>query len=1042
MLPEGLSSSYKRYKEDTNIFSTWLGQTAVKCGYIPDTNARRVFSNSSTTSESSSYSASSSSSIFSATSITSTTSSSSSISNVSTPSKLASSSTTSTRLKGKARKNAKRAQISTAKPPAQVYETTVIIMGTKDLIEQAKVIAEQRKTAIIFPSVIHRVAERAIHARKRFLKWFQKARSEDEEVNASHEHFIGVLETILDILKPCYESAKTKNGQGFRVEPKVKENLESLTNMFEILDVEDISDEDLPAADLKSGNSQATIKSTPVETYELDEDPEIDVPFIVFCFFEDLHRIQEFIKDTWTRHKNGDLDISTAYLLTNYATSIVQQEELRILKSLPAQYFRAGSTMLHVVDTIYFPTMEYFQAPKEEKDTTDLDNFLYYPVYQIINKTVRALEACKPYDFPPAVQPLSLFLFFNGVERQSTIDSQQEDDVKLTQFLLELAIQEKFKAYEGLTKPINEHEDMITRSLRLLVNQRDSARAVPTWMVFGAVLLLDIWRILGNDVGDSHEKLLQKASMAKAVMRYTSPGTMEYDTTREDFIQIWQDIHNSIERNPIPYMKHTWLLTIRNKETDDTVDALAWNIYSIQQKKVKDRVSRMDENFQASPKLPKDHQICDTEIGIMEVIKSKNLSTKWIRHSTDPEFFLRQNPMSTGLQTLRLKLSLERAGLEFVLSNGTSFSIAHIYNAGRQMKYIKGEWASLDKFIDANLHDIFTGGRPKTIHEFYTRALLGMGYSSTNLVQHRRQGQIQWRDVYDKWKQPDVSKFLEQAHLSEGDMNLRGDTIARSMFRLREFALASQKLSESQVKKLSYHHRTPIQILTEMRDFLPGIMENMDIDYIPVTRKCDILMAQLHDTLAEYGFFVPVMPHKGSENFQLMINIMGHTMQKLHPDILKIAADKIAKFMDCGDADWIEDVKALPVPSCMDKVFSLEFCQAAELFTVSQLPYFLVSAAKSCPTPPGLWKRPKRKGNLKSVQFPPGMSKGGITLGGKSRMLELGTRKPFKSSMSTGAQGTQEPSNPGMSTGGLTLGRKSIMLEEGTQTPFRNCERR
>lgn len=199
---------------------------------------------------------------------------------------------------------------------------TVVIMSTRDLVDQAKLIAEQKKTAVIFPSVIHRVAERAIHARKRFLKWFQKAQSEEEEVNASHEHFIGVLETILDILTPCYESNKKKHGKA-GTGPKVKGNPDIPSNIFEMLDVDDIADEDLNTPELKPRRAKAVPKSTSLETYELDTDPEVDVPFIAFCFFEDLHRIQEFLKETWKSHATGDLDIGTAYLLTNYAVSIV-----------------------------------------------------------------------------------------------------------------------------------------------------------------------------------------------------------------------------------------------------------------------------------------------------------------------------------------------------------------------------------------------------------------------------------------------------------------------------------------------------------------------------------------------------------------------------------------------------------------------------------------------------------------------------------------------------------------------------------------------
>lgn len=225
--------------------------------------------------------------------------------------------------KGKARKNAKAPQISTSKPFNHMFETTIVILSTRDLVEQANTIVGKKKHPIVFPSVIKRVAERAIQARKRFVRWFQKAQPEDEEVNASHEHFIGVLETILEILTPCYEKSKTKNGPGITKHSKAKENLNIPMNIFEMLDVEDITDENLVASGLKSHHAKAIPKRAPLETYELDSDLDIDVPFIVFCFFEDLHRVQEFVNDTWKSHKSGSMDIGAAYLLTNYAITIV-----------------------------------------------------------------------------------------------------------------------------------------------------------------------------------------------------------------------------------------------------------------------------------------------------------------------------------------------------------------------------------------------------------------------------------------------------------------------------------------------------------------------------------------------------------------------------------------------------------------------------------------------------------------------------------------------------------------------------------------------
>ncbi|MCJ1291086.1 hypothetical protein MMC34_002629 [Xylographa carneopallida] len=41
MLPEFLESSYKRYKADTTVFTTWLAETAAKCGFVSSYNSTK-----------------------------------------------------------------------------------------------------------------------------------------------------------------------------------------------------------------------------------------------------------------------------------------------------------------------------------------------------------------------------------------------------------------------------------------------------------------------------------------------------------------------------------------------------------------------------------------------------------------------------------------------------------------------------------------------------------------------------------------------------------------------------------------------------------------------------------------------------------------------------------------------------------------------------------------------------------------------------------------------------------------------------------------
>jgi hypothetical protein len=62
-------------------------------------------------------------------------------------------------------------------------------------------------------------------------------------------------------------------------------------------------------------------------TYELDIDSSVDRSFDVFCFFEDLHRIQDFLKETWNDYKEYKIDLITAVIITNAAIDIVRRLE-------------------------------------------------------------------------------------------------------------------------------------------------------------------------------------------------------------------------------------------------------------------------------------------------------------------------------------------------------------------------------------------------------------------------------------------------------------------------------------------------------------------------------------------------------------------------------------------------------------------------------------------------------------------------------------------------------------------------------------------
>jgi hypothetical protein len=91
--------------------------------------------------------------------------------------------------------------------------------------------------------------------------------------------------------------------------------------------VDDIPDEEL---DFLSTEEAATT------SFELEEESEeMNMSLMIFCFFEDLHRIQEFLHGVWESYKKKDLDLVSATLTTNTAVDHVRSNEEQILAAAP-----------------------------------------------------------------------------------------------------------------------------------------------------------------------------------------------------------------------------------------------------------------------------------------------------------------------------------------------------------------------------------------------------------------------------------------------------------------------------------------------------------------------------------------------------------------------------------------------------------------------------------------------------------------------------------------------------------------------------------
>ena len=237
MLPEILAGSYARYKEDTNVFTTWLSKAAVACGYKP---AQREQHRQRPAQQQ-------------------------------TP-------TTTPRLKGKARKEAKAAAAESKRRPDDSdapQPTAKYNITTQELLKQAEAVAKRGNAAVKVPEYVVRIVQRAISARKRCASWFQKTGIlSEQDSTKTYLHFVAILEKALSTLRPDSKLSKIASPENCS-DSITAASAEELKNRFSVLGLEETGDDsDLAATEAATDFGVAKLSPTKncvVEIYELED---------------------------------------------------------------------------------------------------------------------------------------------------------------------------------------------------------------------------------------------------------------------------------------------------------------------------------------------------------------------------------------------------------------------------------------------------------------------------------------------------------------------------------------------------------------------------------------------------------------------------------------------------------------------------------------------------------------------------------------------------------------------------------------------------
>ncbi|KAI4917742.1 hypothetical protein J4E85_009834 [Alternaria conjuncta] len=213
------------------------------------------------------------------------------------------------RLKGAARKEAKKAGLTQ-------NATATCQIPAKSFLTLATAIAGDTHASV--PRSVFTTLRAVIQGRKDCAVWYAMT-SDREDIaakanNASHSHFIKLLEDVFEILKAKQPRAEHQSPKTTKLDPVPS------TNMYSLLQDEALSEiGEMPEV------IESHVRPTKEKvTYKL-ETSDADVSFAIFCFFKDATHLRLAVRRTWREFAKGDIGLQAAALTMNAALTMIEK---------------------------------------------------------------------------------------------------------------------------------------------------------------------------------------------------------------------------------------------------------------------------------------------------------------------------------------------------------------------------------------------------------------------------------------------------------------------------------------------------------------------------------------------------------------------------------------------------------------------------------------------------------------------------------------------------------------------------------------------
>ena len=155
----------------------------------------------------------------------------------------------------------------------------------------------------------------------------------------------------------------------------------------------DLSDEPVspfePRTQLSPASSPRSKSKVEVET------TEEEVYFAIYCFFNDLNQVRDFVHDLWCQYQKGSFDLVTTSVTMNAALELVRRAESELAASFPKcdTYEGAGLLLYTLILILLGRSSDGLMTDDLEYLAPEAAEWLFLQAYMLLDNIVEGFPA-------------------------------------------------------------------------------------------------------------------------------------------------------------------------------------------------------------------------------------------------------------------------------------------------------------------------------------------------------------------------------------------------------------------------------------------------------------------------------------------------------------------------------------------------------------------------------------------------------------------------------------------------------------------------